>query len=585
MTPERAKRKLSAILSADVKGYSRLMGQDELTTVETLKKYREVMTTLIQQYRGRVVDSPGDNLLAEFGSVVDAAECAVEIQKELKARNTELPENRRMEFRIGVNLGDVIEDENRIYGDGVNIAARVEGLAEGGGICISGTVYDAVENKLGLEYEYLGEQEVKNITKPVRVYRVQMESEAAVPSVARSLELPDKPSIAVLPFENMSGDPEQDFFADGMADDIITALSRMPWFFVIARNSSFTYKGRAVDVKQVSKELGVKYVLEGSVRKAGNRLRITAQLIDATTGQHVWADHYDRQISDIFEIQDEVTQAIVGTVAPEFLSVEAKSARRKDPAQLDAWECVVCGRAHLWKMGREDAVEARQLFERAIELAPNGEFGMADLALVHFLEFYYRWSDSAEQSLEEMLRTAEMAVGADDHDPWALTVLAWALTFAHRADKALPPVERAIEQSPNFAPAIGCRGLVLAAIGEADQAIDCFRKAVRLSPRDRFMVFWYMGLYWTHFIEGRYEEAVKIAQQAISIAPNNPTFRRQLASAYAMLDRMADAREALKEYLRLEPSHTIADASKVPTKIPEHLERFVEGLRRAGLSD
>ena len=383
----------------------------------------------------------------------------------------------------------------------------------------------------------------------------------------------------------MSGDPEQAFFADGMAEDIITALSRMPWFFVIARNSSFTYKGRAVDVKQVAAELGVKYVLEGSVRKGGKRLPITAQLIDATTGKHVWAERYDREVEDLFDVQDEVTEAIVGAVAPEFLSIEARSARRKDPAQLDAWECVMRGRAHLWKLSRADAAAARTLFERAIELAPSGEFGTSDLALVHFLEHYYRWSDSPEASLDAMVRTAEAAVAADDHDPWALTILAWANVVAHRWDQALPAVDRAIAQSPSFASAIGIKSAILSLLGDADQGIACFAEAARLSPRDGMIVFWYMGLFWAFFTERRYDEAAKTAQQAIRVAPQNPTFRRQLASCLAMQGRMDGARAALGKYLRLEPNHTLADAAKVPSSVPEHPEHFVEGLRRAGLPD
>ena len=583
------KRRLAAIVAADVVGYSRLIRADEEGTLAALKTLRnDLIDPKIAQHHGRIVKLMGDGMLAEFGSVVDAVRAAAEIQRAVAERNIGLAEANLIKFRIGINLGDVVIDGEDIHGDGVNVAARLEGLAEPGGICISAAVHEQVRDRAGLSFEDMGEREVKNIDRPIRVWRwVAEASPLAAASSAASvpLALPDKPSIAVLPFENMSGDPEQEFFADGMSEDIITALSRMPWFFVIARNSSFTYKGRAVDVKQVAVELGVKYVLEGSVRKGGNRLRITAQLIDATTGKHVWAERYDREIADIFDVQDEVTQAIVGAVAPEFLSIEAKKARRKDPAQLDAWECVMRGRAHLWKLGREDAAEARKLFERAIELVPSGEFGTSDLALVHFLESYYRWSGSPEQSLEKMLRSAEKAVAADDHDPWALTILAWANVVAHRWDEALPPVERAIEQSPNFAAAIGFRGTILALLGESDPAIACIDEAVRLSPRDGIMVFWIMGLVWAYYAQARYEEAANAARQAIRMAPDNPTFRRQLAACYAMLDRMDEARAALEEYLRLEPSHTLADASKVPSKIPEHVERFVEGLRRAGLPE
>ena len=329
MATQEVKRKLTAILSADVKGYSRLMSEDEAGTIRRLNAYKEMMANFIQQHHGRVVDAPGDNLLAEFGSVVDAVQCALKIQKELKTRNEELPENRRMEFRIGINLGDVIEEGDKIYGDGVNIAARLESLSEAGGICISGTAYDQVENKLSLGYEYLGEQPVKNIAKPVRVYRVLVEPKAVAQRISEvaskermALPLPDKPSIAVLPFVNMSDDPKQEYFSDGMTDEIITALSKVPNLFVIARNSTFTYKGKAVKVKQVSEELGVRYVLEGSVRKAGHRIRINAQLIDALKGHHLWAERYDRELRDIFALQDEITMKIIIALQVELTAGE-----------------------------------------------------------------------------------------------------------------------------------------------------------------------------------------------------------------------------------------------------------------------
>jgi adenylate cyclase len=325
MTTEGFKRKLTAILSADVKEYSRLMSQDERGTIRTLIAYKEAMSMLIQEYRGRVVDSPGDNLLAEFGSVVDAVNCAVEIQRELAERNAKLPPARQMEFRIGINLGDVVEEEGRIYGDGVNIAARIEGLTEGGGICISRNVYDQVKNKLSLEYEYLGEHTVKNIADPVSVYRILTEPQVAGPKITKGFELPDKPSIAVLPFVNMSGDPEQEYFSDGISEEIITGLSKIPQMFVIARNSSFTYKGTPVKAQVVSKELGVRYILEGSVRKAGNRVRITAQLVDAVTGLHLWAERYDRDLGDIFALQDEITMKILTALQVEL--TEGQQAR------------------------------------------------------------------------------------------------------------------------------------------------------------------------------------------------------------------------------------------------------------------
>jgi adenylate cyclase len=386
-------RKLTAILSADVKGYSRLMGEDEEATIRTLTTYREVMTSLIVQHRGRVVDSPGDNLLAEFASVVDAVRCAVEIQRELKVRNTDLPDHRKMEFRIGINLGDVVVEGEKIYGDGVNIAARLEGLADGGGICISGIVYDQVENKLNflnLRYEYVSEQTVKNIAKPVPVYRVQLESDAAALTASlpglrqaqherrvnqdpialsqskgdRTLSLPDKPSLAVLPFANLSGDPEQEYFSDGITEDLITDLSKLSGLFVISRNSAFLYKGKIIKPAQVSQELGVRYMLEGSVRKSGNRVRISAQLIDTTTGYHLWAERYDRELQDIFAVQDEVTEKIVAALQVKLTEGEQQRLQRPPTNNLDAYEHFLRGLEYYWHRTREANAQARQMFER-----------------------------------------------------------------------------------------------------------------------------------------------------------------------------------------------------------------------------
>ncbi len=591
MTERVVQRRLAAIVSADVVAYTRLMERDEVGTHARLRaRFKALIDPKIGEHGGRVVKLMGDGLLAEFPSVVDAVNWAVEVQGKVAELSAAEPHEQRIEYRIGVNLGDVIVDGDDIYGDGVNVAARLQEIAERGGVCISEKVQTEVRGKLNVEFVGGGTQTVKNVRDPLRIWRwspgqVEASDAALRPLAGEPIALPDKPSIAVLPFDNMSGDPELEYFADGMAEDIITALSRMPWFFVIARNTTFTYKDRAVDVKQVARELGVQYVLEGSVRKGGSRLRITAQLIDAMTGKHVWAERYDREIVDIFAVQDEVTEAIVGAVAPEFLSVEAKRAQRKDPGLLDAWECVMRGRALVWKMGREEVAEARKLFERAIQLAPSGEFGMSDLAFVHFLEFYYRWSDSPERSSDDMMCVAEKAVAVDDHDAWAHTVLGLVNLFARRWDEALPAVERAIDLNPNFAPALGVRGLVLALAGEADEAIESIDNADRLSPRDSFMALWIMGRFWANFIDRRYEEAVKTAKKAIRLAPNNPTYRRQLATSYAMMNRIDEAQAALQEYLRLEPNHTIADSRKIPSKIPEHLERFIDGLRKAGLPE
>ena len=580
------KRKLTAILSADVAGYSRLMDQDEEATIRTLTTYRSAISDLVQQYRGRVVDTTGDNLMAEFTSAVDAVKCALEVQRELAERNAELSHERRMEFRIGLNIGDVVEEEDRIYGDGVNIAARVEGLSEAGGICISGRVYDQVENKLDLKCEFLGEQKVKNITRPVRVYQVRTESNAAVSKLSRTLELPDKPSIAVLPFDNMSGDSEQEYFTDGITEDIITALSRFRWFFVIARNSTFTYKGKAVHVKQVAQDLGVRYVLEGSVRKAGNRVRITAQLIDASTGHHVWAERYDRDLEDIFAVQDEITENIVTSVGPEFFSAEMQRAQRKEVRSLDAWDYVMRASSHHSRYTRKDVAEAQRLLRKAIELDPMSAEAFCLLAFTHLMQVQFGWSESVVQSINEATKAAQSAVGIDDRDAWAHTALGMVDLISKRYDNAVRRLEKAIALNPNLANAYGGLGQALALAGEYNGAVTQINKAIRLSPRDPFMVYWFGHLGLASFVEERYEDACDWGSKAIQENPRFPGGHRLLASSYGQLGRVNEAATELKELLLLMPGMTADDVRRqVPFRKPRDMERYIDGLRKAGLKE
>lgn len=571
-------------------GYSRLVRDDEEGTIGRQKMLRqELIDPEITNRGGRIVKSMGDGLLVEFLSVVDAVKCAVAIQNAMAEREADIPEDLRIRYRVGINLGDIVIEGEDILGDGVNIAARLEGLAEPGGICVSDTVYRNVRGSSGVAFEDLGDQHVKNISEPLRVWRwMPAGSNRGLPPAAdpgRGPALPDKPSIAVLPFTNMSGDPEQEHFADGMAEDIITELSRLPWFFVIARNSSFAFKGKSADLKKIGGELGVAYVLEGSVRKAGNRLRINAQLIDTATGNHVWAERYDSEITDIFDIQDEINQAIIAAVAPEFVSAEFKRTRRKEAADLNAWECVMRGRAHVWKLGREDSRIARRLFEQALVLSPGSGLGASDLALVYFLDAFYGWGESREQSLKDMVAKAEKAASTDDNDPLALTILAWSYLFAREWDEALATIDRAIELSPNFAPAIGIRGTILACMGELDSSIAVIKEAMRRSPRDGFMPFWLMGLYWAYHCMQDYEKAAATAQHATRIAPENPTFRRQLAVAMHMLNRPDESNAALMEYFKLSPNATIDDARAIPSRNRDQLERFVELLRQIGVPE
>ncbi len=587
MPTTRVERRLAAILATDMVGYSRLMEADEAGTILRHKAHHtELFDPQIAAYGGRLVKTTGDGLLVEFASVVDAVACAATIQQAMADREANEPEDRRIRYRIGINLGDIVIDGDDILGDGVILAARLEGLAEPGGICVSANVYEQVRKKTDLGFDDMGPQKVKNIAEPVRAYAVRpVGYGAGGAAIAAPLERPEKPSIAVLPFDNMSGDPEQEYFSDGISEDIITSLSRMPWFFVIARNSSFTYKGQAHDVKQVARELGVHYVLEGSVRKSGNRVRITAQLIDATTGKHVWAERYDRELEDIFAVQDEVTEQIVGAVAPEFLSFEARRAQGKDPAHLDAWDCVMRGRWHLWRLGRENLAEARRYFEQALELVPGGEFGASDLTTVHLWEFLYGWNEAPARSLEAMAKYAKQAVAANDHDSWALANLAWANLFRRRWDDALAPAERAIELNPSFAPALVARGLVLdLAHGRTEEGIADILAAMRLSPRDMMMPMWLATLGIAYFNVERYEEAAETARRATQLAPDFPTGHRQLAASLAMMGRMEEATAARRDLEALIPGHTAAEVrERLPVRDPANLERFIEGLVKAGL--
>jgi adenylate cyclase len=584
---ERAKRKLSAILSADVKGYSRLMEEDELATVRTLEAYREMLAEITRNYGGRVVDSPGDNVLAEFASVVDAVECAVEIQKELKAKNAELPENRRMEFRIGINLGDVIEEGERIYGDGVNIAARIEGLAEGGGICISGTAFEHVESKLGLEFEYLGEEIVKNIKKPVRVYRVEMEGGVSDVDTRRELPLPDKPSIAVLPFVNMSGDPEQEYFSDGMTEEIITGLSKIPSMHVIARNSTFTYKGKPVKAQQVGKELGVRYVLEGSVRKAGNRIRVTAQLIDAITGYHLWAERYERELSDIFALQDEITMKILTALQVELTDGEQALMRHETTGNLEAWGYAVKASGVREKGTKEGIARARGLLEQAVALDPEYVGALVGLALMHWFDARFGWSHSPPESIRQTSIIAQKVLSLDDTNPEAHALMGCIHLYLREYEEAIKEAERAVALGPSHSFVHAISAHILRFSGRYDQAIAMNKKAMRLQP---YLDSWYLTeLSMSYYCIGRYKEASDIAEQFRRLAQSRGeeivwVAYLMLAMNYVRLGRDQEARQAVAEIIRLNPDYSLElDRRYSCYKDPHILERQHEDLRKVGL--
>ncbi|MDH3212294.1 MAG: adenylate/guanylate cyclase domain-containing protein [Myxococcales bacterium] len=591
--PSQVERKLAAILSADVVGYSRLMAKDEAATITTLTDYREVIGTLIHQRRGRVVDAPGDNLLAEFPSALDAVRCAVEIQRVIGERNDGLPGERRMEFRIGIHLGDVAVEGGRIYGDGVNIAARLEGLAEAGGICISDIIQKQVRNKLDLVYDDLGDQPIKNLPEPVRVYRVRQRPERPrAPAVLPGMDeltvpgFSGRSAIAVLPLENLSGDPDQEYFADGIAEDLITRLSSWHVFPVIARNSSFVYKGRAVDVKQVSRELGVRYVVEGSVRKAGNRVRISVQLIDATTGLHIWAERYDRELEDIFVLQDAITEAIVGAMSPELRRTEQERALRQKTWSFTAWDYTQRGFWHFERLSKQDNETARSLFESAAELDPNSALPFYGLAWTHYMDIFSQWTGSSERSIAKLDRTARRSAALDERDPNAQLAMGLAFRIAGQREQAMAAFERTIQLNPSSSYAYFALGAYLAQAGRPDDAIAHLEKAVRLSPNDPMMGSYLGAIATTHFVAGRYEEAVAWARRSLQRSPDFLHARSLLAAGCAQRGRMDEARSAVQAVLRLDPGYSLSTVrSAYPSGDPDFLERYLDGLRRAGLKE
>lgn len=585
MTNEGFKRKLTAILSADAVGYSRLMAEDEAATVKTIASYREIMAALIKQHRGRVVDSPGDNLLAEFPSVVDAVQCAVAVQNEIQTRNAELAENRRMEFRIGINIGEIIDDDGRLYGDGVNVAARLEGLAQPGGVCVSAKVYDEVRGKVEIRFEDLGPQDMKNIAEPVRAYRLILDDTWSI-AIDVSAPVPGfsgRPAIAVLPFDNMSVDPDQEYFADGIAEDILTRLAMWRWIPVIARNSSFTFKGRAVDVKEVGKTLGARYVLEGSVRKAGTRVRVTGQLIDADTGHHIWAERYDRVLKDIFELQDEITESIVAALEPVVGKAEIARAQRKDTSYLDAWDLYQKGMWHFNRFNKDDFASGYGFYRRSAELDPGFARPLTGIATIRIFEALLAWSDNPAEALGEAHRLALEAVSLDTAEPIANALLGYSNAYIRQYDAGLAAARRAIELNPSFAVGHHALGMVRMFNGEPAKAIDAIERAVRISPEDLWLPIWLGTLSASCYLMHDYEKALQIAQIGIQRAPHYPIGQRSLANALAQLGRMDEAREALAAFLALSPKYNDETARRsVVFRHESDYEHYSEGLRKAG---
>jgi len=579
-------RRLAAILAADMAGYSRLMGADEEGTLERLKSLRrELVDPKIAEHKGRIVKTTGDGLLVEFPSVVDAVRCAVEVQQAMPERNTGIGADNRIELRIGINLGDVIVEGDDLYGDGVNIAARIEALADPGGVFVSNTVHDHVRDRLPFVFEDLGERQVKNITRPVRVYRVRdADATAKNPSVSSSpaLPLPDKPSVAVLPFTNMSPEPEQEFFADGIAEDVITALSRYPSLFVIARNSSFTYKARAVDVKQVGRELGVRYVLEGSLRKSSNRIRVTAQLVEAETGKHVWAERYDRDLADIFALQDEITEAVTIAIAPAIADAEQRRALRKPPGSLDAWAAYQRGLWHLSKFTSDDTALGEKFFQDAIDLDPNFSAAYVGLAIAqdHAAEFRGRGLLDHLTSMEALARRA---VALDGADAEARSLLGHVLWRRGDHEGALAEAERALATTPNLAFGHHVRGTALIFSGHPKEGVAALERSIRLDPRDPRSALRLSRMALGLYFSAEYEPSVEVAKRAIRSYPGFPNPYRWLAAALGQLGRIEEAKEALEQAIAIRPTaFERVVRGRLRWMRPEDHAHMVEGLRKAG---
>jgi adenylate cyclase len=579
MAEGRVDRRLAAILAGDVVGYSRLMGADEEGTLTQLNAHRrEFLEPKVAEHRGRIVKRTGDGVLIEFASAVDAARCAVEIQHGMAERNASLPQDKRIELRIGIHVGDVMIEDGDIFGDGVNIAARLEGIAQPGGLCISDDAYRQVRGKLDANFEDAGEQELKNIARPVRVYQLPGSGATKGPALA----LPDKPSIAVLPFQNLSGDPDQEYFADGMVEDIITGLSRIKWLFVIARNSTFTYKGRSVDVKQIGRELGVRYVLEGSVRKAADRVRITAQLIDVATGAHIWAEHYDRRLEDVFALQDEITLNVVGAIEPSLRDAEIERVKRKRPDSLDAYDLVLRAIPHVYAAMPEEAAKAVPLLERALALEANYATAHGLLAWCH--EILFVRAGLKEENRVAAIRHARAAITDGRDDATALTLGAFAIGMVeHDRVTAIEAFERALALSPSsaFTLFLGC--IVLVYAGEAERAIDWGTRALRVSPIDRLAFGAQHAIALAHFLRGHYEEAANDARRAIQSNPSFSVTHSVLAAVFAKLGRIEDAKVAAVQVLALQPSFSSSGTCAGLGIVPALAEPLTKAWREAGL--
>jgi adenylate cyclase len=591
LTDNRVERRLAAILAADVAGYSRLTGLDEEGTHFRLReRLRGLADPKISEHRGKVVKHTGDGVLAEFGSVVDAVRCAIEIQRGMAEQNAPMPQVKRIEFRIGIHVGDIIVDDNDIFGDGVNIAARLEGIAEPGGVCISDDAQRQVRGKVDSAFEDMGPQNLKNIIEPMRTWRLRMNASgsAAAPieppvESTQALALPDKPSIAVLPFENMSGDPEQEYFADGMVEEITTALSRFKWLFVIARNSSFTFKGKAVDVKEVGRRLGVRYVLEGSVRKASGKVRIIGQLVDAVTGAHIWADRFERDMADVFALQDEVTVAVVSAIQPKLFQTEIAMATRRRPENLTAYDLFLRAMQQFYLSTREGLAEAIRLAHRALELDP--QFGLVTaLAGVCHMQGLFGYAVDPQFDRKEAVRLMRLALSIDDGDPDTIAMAAIISAFmVGDCEREIEMANRAVALNPNSFLAWSSRGHVFRIAGLPEEAIRSFERAIRTSPVDPRLQLIFVGMAMAFIELRRFDEAIVAGKKAQRQNPSFPPASFCLASAFAHLGRDGEAREAAARLLETDPAFTIS--ARMGRRRQSDLKLLIEGLQKAGLPE
>jgi adenylate cyclase len=574
-------RKLAAIFAADIAGYSRLMARDEVGTLARLKASRAIVDGRIVSHRGRIFNTAGDSVVADFASAVDAVACAVAVQTALAEENARMNADEHMAFRIGIHVGDVMIDGANLLGDGVNIAARLEALAEPGGICVSAAAREQVGNKLPLRFEDLGEQQVKNIPHAVRAYRVRGEAHTASAAAASPvLPLPDKPSIAVLPFQNLSGDPDQEYFADGVVEEIITALSRIRWLFVVARNSSFTYKGPAVDLKRVGRELGVRYVLEGSVRKGGNRVRVTAQLIDAISATHIWAERYDRDLGDIFAVQDEITASVAGIIEPTLAEAEQQRVLRKPPERLDAWEAYQRGLWHSLKYGAEENKIAQTFFRQAIALDPNFAPGHYGYSLALFWDFWLYSTRPFSELQATILDEARIAISLDDKDAMAHAVLACMIFFGGEWEAAIAQARTALTLNPNNAFAAGMLGALLAQGGYPDEAIDPLRNAMRLSPHDPLTWAWTFWIGLSQFFSRHFGDAAETMRQVVRLRPGFSSGYVYLAASLAHLGRLDEGHEVLdRAWARFPEELQRYGQERPPWMRPENYALRMNGIR------